>query len=127
MNIIKICTFCFIALFLILVVKENNKSIAMFISIVAGTGLLIYSILNTEGIIKTLQNLSSGANVEAKYLSLVLKIAGITYLVEFGKNICVDSGELSLGTKLELAGKIMIVTLTIPILNEILSKITGLL
>ena len=126
MNILKVCIFCFTAVILILTLKEHNKSIAALISIVAGIGIMIYVLSQMVGIFEILENLSSKAHVETKYLSLILKVAGISYLVEFGKNVCVDSGECALGTKLELAGKVMIVTLTIPILREILELIINL-
>lgn len=126
MNIVKVCAFCFIAVILILIVKEHNKSIGMLISIVASVTVLIYVVMNVQPIFEILETLSSKSKVESKYLMLVLKVAGISYLVEFGKNVCLDSGENALGTKLELAGKVTIVTLTIPILSEILQLIVNL-
>jgi len=127
MNIVKLCTFCLIAIVLILIVKEHNKSIAILISLVASIAVLITVVANIEPIVVILEDLSGKAQVESKYLLLILKVAGISYLVEFGKNVCCDSGESALGTKLELAGKVAIVTLTIPILSEILEIIINLI
>lgn len=127
MNIIKVCAFCITAVILIIVVREQNKSIASLISIVSGIAVMIYVIANIDGVFTILSNLSSVSKVESKYLTLILKISGITYLIEFGKNLCVDASESALGTKLEMAGKVMIVTLTLPILTEILEQIVGLL
>ena len=126
MSILKVCAFCFTAVILILTLREHNKSIASLISIAAGVGIIIYVLSQMVGVFEILENLSSKANVETKYLSLILKVAGISYLVEFTKNVCVDSGESALGTKLELTGKVIIVTLTIPILSEILQLIINL-
>lgn len=88
---------------------------------------MIYVVSNIDGIFNILDNLTSISKVESKYLSLILKISGITYLIEFGKNLCIDASESALGTKLEMAGKVMVVTLTLPILTEILEQIVGLL
>jgi len=126
MNIVKVCAFCLIAVILILIVKEQNKSIGMLISLVASITVLLYVVTNVQDIFEILETLSNKAQVESKYLILVLKVAGISYLVEFGKNVCSDSGESALGTKLELAGKVTIVTLTIPILSEVLQVIVNL-
>lgn len=127
MNILKVCAFVLTALFLTIALKENNKDIAPFISIIAGIVVLIYIFPNISEIFKMLNNLTYTSNIEGKYLSLILKLAGITYLVEFGKNICCDLGDNSLGAKLELAGKVVIVTFTLPILSEILEMIICLM
>lgn len=127
MNIVKVCVFCITAVILITIVREQNKSIASMISIISGIIVMIYVVSNIDGIFNILDNLTSISKVESKYLSLILKISGITYLIEFGKNLCIDASESALGTKLEMAGKVMIVTLTLPILTEILEQIVGLL
>ena len=127
MNIVKVCVFCITAVILITIVREQNKSIASMISIISGIIVMIYVVSNIDGIFNILDNLTSISKVESKYLLLILKISGITYLIEFGKNLCIDASESALGTKLEMAGKVMIVTLTLPILTEILEQIVGLL
>lgn len=91
MNIVKVCAFCIIAVILVLIVKEHNKTIAIFLSLVASIAILLYSVTSIDGIFSILNDLSNKANVEAKYLKLILKVAGISYLIEFGKNICSDS------------------------------------
>lgn len=103
MNIIKICGFAIISLVLILVVKETNKSFALFLTLIASVLLMLYIISGMQDVFSMLKELTSNNSVQLKYLSLILKIAGISYLVEFGKNICTDSGETAIGTKIELA------------------------
>lgn len=127
MNIIKVCAFCLTAVILILVLKEQNKVIATMISIAAGVILMLYIVTNIDAVEVLLNNISAISKVESKYLSLVLKISGITYLIEFSKNLCADAGESALGTKLEMAGKVMIVTLMLPVLTEVISQIVGVL
>lgn len=127
MNIIKVCAFCLTAVILILVLKEQNKVVATMISIAAGVILMLYIVTNIDAVEELLNNISAISKVESKYLSLVLKISGITYLIEFSKNLCTDAGESALGTKLEMAGKVMIVTLTLPVLTEVISQIVGVL
>ena len=88
---------------------------------------MIYVVSNIDGIFNVLDKLSAISKTESKYLTLILKVSGIVYLVEFGKNLCIDAKESAIGTKLEMAGKVMIVTLTLPILSQILEQIVGLL
>lgn len=127
MDIVKVCAFCITAVILVTILKEQNKAVATMISIVAGVIVMLYVVSNIDGIFSALNNIAGVSSVESKYFALILKISGITYLIEFGKNLCMDAGENALGTKLEMAGKVMIVTLTLPILTEILNQIVGVL
>lgn len=127
MDIVKVCAFCITAVILVTILKEQNKVVATMISIVAGVIVMLYVVSNIDGVFSALNNIAGVSSVESKYFALILKISGITYLIEFGKNLCMDAGENALGTKLEMAGKVMIVTLTLPILTEILNQIVGVL
>jgi len=54
-------------------------------------------------------------------------VMGVAYLAGFGAQICRDAGESSLGIKLELAGKIIILFLAVPIMVAIMEMILRLL
>jgi stage III sporulation protein AD len=108
-------------------VKENNKNIALLLSIFAGSMILIYAISNIQAVVDTLKKLIEQSGINATYLNLILKVTAIVYLIEFGKSVCIDAGESALGTKLELAGKVVIVTLTIPVITTLLEQITKIM
>ena len=57
---------------------------------------------------------------------IILKITGIAYIVEFGKNICIDAGQSAIATKLEMAGKVIVVVLSLPLMNSLISVLSGL-
>ena len=127
MDVIKVCAFCITAVILCALVKENNKNIALLLSIFSGCMILVYALVNIGSIADMLNSLIEQSGINASYLTLILKVTGIVYLIEFGKNVCIDAGETALGTKLELAGKVVIVTLTIPVITTLLEQITKLI
>jgi len=57
----------------------------------------------------------------------ILKILGVGYLTEFASGICVDSGNASIGDKIILAGKVLIVVLSLPIITSLLDIIIEIL
>lgn len=61
------------------------------------------------------------------YLNTVLRIVAIAYIAQFGAQICRDAGESAIGGKIELAGKIMIMFLAVPMLLVILDSVLQLL
>lgn len=58
---------------------------------------------------------------------MILKVVGIAYIVELTKDICIDAGEKALGTKVEMAGKIMIVAMTLPVITSVVEVINKLI
>ena len=67
----------------------------------------------------------SRIKLKEKYISII-KVIGIAYIVEFGKNVCIDAGQSSIATKLEMAGKVVIVVLTIPLISSLVNVLVGL-
>ncbi|MHB8927182.1 MAG: stage III sporulation protein AD [Bacillota bacterium] len=75
----------------------------------------------------TLRDLASRANLNFLYLDTVLKIIGIAYVAEFGAQVCRDAQESAVAAKVELAGKVLIMVLAVPIVVAILEVILQLL
>ena len=53
----------------------------------------------------------------------VLKITGIAYIAEFGAEICRDAGEGAIAAKIEMAGKVIIIALAVPIITSLLDLV----
>ncbi|ABS42278.1 stage III sporulation protein AD [Clostridium botulinum] len=123
MEIIKIVAFAFISLFLILIFKGRRDDLAVQISIAAGVIIFLFLTSKITAILQFMQQLASKTNIDFIYLTTVFKILGIAYLATFCSEICKDAGENSLASKVEFAGKILILGLAIPILMAVLQSI----
>lgn len=126
MDIFKVIAFCILAVSIILVIKEQRKEIAIMLSIVAGVGLLIFTITQLSSIVELIDELVSNSGMNTEFLTIILKVIGISYIVEFGKNICMDAGESAIANKLEIAGKVVILTLSIPLIGALMNVLTEL-
>lgn len=109
------------------VLKQFRKEIALQMTIL--TGAIIFTLIldKIQIIIDLLQSLADQANISSYYLVIVLKIVGVAYLAEFGAEICRDAGESALATKIEVAAKVGVLVLAIPIIVAILESVMGLL
>lgn len=123
MEIFQIVGIGIIATILVAVLKGVRSDFAIYISIVAGVIIFSMVIHHISYIIDTIRDLSRRANLEITYFSTILKIIGTAYVVEFGSQISRDAGENSIAMKIELAGKIIIMTLAIPILLSLMDLI----
>ena len=127
MDIIKIIGFSFTALFLYLIFKDKRNDLATLISLVSG--IVIFSLILTKltDIIYFIKDIANKANIDMVYIGIVVKILGISYLATFCSEICRDAGASSIGSKVEFSAKILILSLSIPILMAVLQSILQIL
>ena len=125
-DIFKIVAFAIISVILIILIKEQRPEIALLLTIVSSITLLIFALNKISGIFELLENLVNKSGINKDFLKIIFKITIIAYIIEFGKNICVDAGQNSIETKLEMAGKVIIVVLSLPIINSLVNILTGL-
>ncbi len=106
--------------------KKENPQISMLIA--AATGILIFLIICTPlgELISLLRETAEQAGVAESHFAVVLKVIGIAYLTQFGAQLCADAGESSVAAKIELAGKVLMMTAAAPILTGLLETIMGL-
>lgn len=126
MDIFKVVAFAIVATILIVILKEQRKEIALMLAIISCLGIIVFAIDELAKIIDLLNSLADKSGINKEFLIIIIKITGIAYIVEFGKNICVDAGQSAIGTKLEMAGKVIIVSLSIPIISSLLTILSGL-
>ncbi len=123
MEIIKIVAFAFMSLFIVMIFENTRKDLAIYVSIAVGILIFLFMITKITSILQFIQELSAKANIDFIYLTTVFKILGIAYLASFCSEICKDAGQGNIGTKVEFAGKILILVLAIPILMAVLQSI----
>lgn len=127
MEIIQIVGLGLISTILILIIKEQKPLFAFLIA--ASTSILIFLFLigKMSAVISELEQMAESAGVQMIYLKTILKIIGIAYIAEFGSQIVRDAGQDSIATKIELAGKVLIMVLAIPIIGIIIETVMKLL
>ncbi|MDK2563162.1 stage III sporulation protein AD [Romboutsia sedimentorum] len=112
---------------LCLVIKKDRPEIAMFIAILTGITILLSVIFKLNFIVESIQDLAVRANIPSMYITLIIKLIGIAYLMEFAIQICKDCGEGNIASKLEFGGKIIVMTMSFPILLSIVEMIINII
>ena len=126
MEIWQIVGLALIVTIISVVLKQFRPEIALQLSILAGAIIFILILSKVKVIIDLLQTLADQANISSYYLLIVLKIVGVAYLAEFGAQICRDAGEGALATKIEIAAKVGVIVLAIPIIAAITESLVRL-
>ncbi|NLL82425.1 MAG: stage III sporulation protein AD [Tissierellia bacterium] len=127
MEIFQIAGIGIIATILIIILKQTRPEFTVLVSIVTGVIIFSYLLPKLAYVIDTIRNLSSRVNVDISYFNTLIKIIGIAYLVEFASQICRDADQDSIAMKIELAGKVIIMVLAIPVLLTLLDLIVKIL
>lgn len=78
-------------------------------------------------LLKFFKILQIKAGTGTVFLGILLKITGIAVLTEFAVSICKDSGETAIASKIDLGGKIIIISISIPIITALLELIISIL
>ena len=127
MDIIKIIGIALIALIIIIIVKQYRPEFVMYVSLIAGALILMLILDKMGAIIDLLESLSNKTAINNEFLQLLIKITGIAFLTEFTVSICKDSGESAIANKVDIGGKIIIISMSIPIIASLLETIIKIL
>lgn len=107
--------------------KEYKPEFKIYISIVVGILIFFLVAKNLEAFINLITRLSGKLSINSEFISILLKITGISILTEFAIAICKDSGESAIASKIDLGGKITIIGVSIPIITGLLETLLSLL
>ncbi|MBE6082588.1 MULTISPECIES: stage III sporulation protein AD [Tissierellales] len=123
MDIFRIVGIGLIATVIIVVLKGIRPEYALLVSV--ATGIIIFSMVIDKlfNVVQVLSNLAQRANVDFAYFTTILKIIGISYVVEFGAQISKDAGEENIANKIELGGKVIIMVISMPIFIALMDMI----
>jgi len=117
MEIVKIIGIAISAVVIIIIIKQYKPEFSVYISLIASTLILFMLFNKISGIVELLNNLSNKMQGTSDFLKILIKITGIAFLTEFAVSICKDAGESAIGSKLDLGGKVIIITMSIPIIS----------
>ena len=127
MNIITVSAICIIVAIISTVFKQYKKEYAIFLAVLTSAAILFFALRTLVPVMDDMLNTVTGNSEVDKYLTLMLKGLGICYIGSFASDICNDCGDKALADKAELAAKVSISTLYIPVLLDLLKAATEMI
>ncbi|MDP3486423.1 MAG: stage III sporulation protein AD [Bacillota bacterium] len=106
-----------------LLLRQLRPELSMILVIAASVAIMIGLLGKMATVIRLVEELAKRANVGTMHMNTLIKIMGIAYVAEYGAQICKDAGENSLASKVELAGKLTILSLSVPVVLVILETL----
>lgn len=124
---VKVAVIGIIAVFLAMTVKKNQPEFAMLIILAASLLILGLALSKADDVISVIHMAEEYLGSNSIYVSILLKMAGITYVAEFSSNLCKDAGFGAVGNQIEFFGKIMIIAVSMPVIKSLLQTISEIL
>ena len=107
--------------------KSLKGEYGLYLVLAAACVIFFYGTLRLKGILEGLQKIQDLIRINPVYLNTLLKMTGITYIVEFASGICRDAWYAELGTQIEIFGKLSILAVSIPVIMALLDTLQGFL
>lgn len=116
MDIIQVGLLGITAVFLALFIKNYKSEYSILISIVACICIFIFLIGKLELVLSYINSVVELIPVDGRYLAMILKMIGITYVAEFATDICRESGYQAIAGQIEIFAKLSILLISMPVL-----------
>lgn len=110
-----------------LLLRSFRPELSMQIALAAGVLILILMMDEMKGMSAFLQTLYERTGIEKAFLQTVLKVLGIAYIAQFASDLCRDAGEGAVAGKVELAGRVMILLLCLPVFASLVEIVGNIL
>ncbi|MBQ8894249.1 MAG: stage III sporulation protein AD [Clostridia bacterium] len=127
MNIYQLLASVVACLLIYLILKGFNERFAVYVSIAGAILILFYVCTKLASVFGFIQHLANSAGIENQYFEAVIKGLAVCYLGEFTVSACKDCGQSGWSDKVELACRCTLLVLAIPLFEDFLQVILGLL
>ncbi|MBR6823478.1 MAG: stage III sporulation protein AD [Firmicutes bacterium] len=108
--------------------RESRLAALALLAALAGGALILLRILpHLQLLFAAFRAFAADCGLEGYYFTLVLKCIGIAYLAEFTAELCRDAAQGALALKVQLAGKLSVLLLALPLLAAVTATVAGLL
>ncbi len=115
------------AVLLAVQLKGVKGEYGTYLAAAAGCFIFFYGVMKLEVILDALKRIQDMIHMNRVYLTILLKIAGITYIAEFASGICRDAGYGAIGSQIEIFGKLSILAVSMPIVLALLETLQSFL
>lgn len=127
MEIMRIALLALCSVLLIIIVKNYKPEFGVPTALACGLLILYFLVDSLRYAFVYMSQLYTQLSFGKAYFPIIIKVLAIAYITEFSAQLCRDAGESSIAAKVELAGKILIFCVAIPVFASILQLVEQLL
>lgn len=123
MLLAKIIFTAVITVILGITISNFNKEFKVYITVIFGILVILLLFRELKGYVQEFVDIFVRYDIKIEYFSTILKIVGIAYICDFISLLCKDLNYESVGKKVEMAGKVIILIYSIDIIKVFLDQL----
>lgn len=123
MNSIQIAILGVVGTLLALQFKSGKSEYGIYVSLAVSLFLFLCMLSRLEIFVQTVKKIADYIKLDAGQMSILLKMAGVTYVAEFASGICKDAGYQNIAVQIEIFTKLTILAIGMPVLLALLELI----
>ena len=127
MDMIKIAMIGLAAVLLALQVKVGRPEYEIFLTMAACLCIFFFLVTTLQIVLNAINQIQNYIRLDSRYVAILLKMIGITYVAEFSASLCRDAGYQAVAGQIELFGKLSILVSSMPVLLALLETISQFL
>lgn len=112
---------------IIVLIKENFRAGAIVLSIGVCTCIFAMCSAMLSSLFETIDQFNKTVSVSDECAEVIIKTLAVAYLTSFGVDVCKDSGEKAVANALETSGKIIMLSMALPMLLGIFRSVTEII
>ena len=123
MNSTQIALLGVVGTLLALQFKSGKSEYGIYVSLAVSLFLFFCMLSRLEIFVQTVKKIADYIKLDAGQMSILLKMAGVTYVAEFASGICKDAGYQNIAVQIEIFTKLTILAIGMPVLLALLELI----
>ena len=109
-----------IAAVLCVVLRRYKPEFAVLAGLAAGFVILILIVTELRSVLDEAQSIVSGGLVREEYMQILLRALGLCFITQIACDACKDAGESAISAKIEMAGKIAVLAVSLPLFRQVM-------
>ena len=123
MDMFKIAMIGLAAVLLAIQLKTGRQEYEIFITLAACLCIFFFLITKLQIVLETINRIQTYIRIDAKYVAILMKMIGITYIAEFSANLCKDAGYQAVAGQIEMFGKLSVLVISMPVLLALIETV----
>ena len=123
MDIIKIAVLGIAGVLIAIPLKREKSEYSLFIAMTVCICIFLYLLTKVGTILDFIRRLETVIPIDSRYIGILIKMVGITYVAEFAVNICKDAGYAAIASQIEVFAKLSILVVSVPVLAAFLKMV----
>lgn len=108
-----------ITAFLAVMLRRSNPEQAMGVTLIAGIVMVTAALKVMAPLFEDIRIMLQASGLTGEYIKILFKSLGICLITQLASDACRDAGEQGLAVKTEMAGKLTLLALALPLFQKI--------